>query len=219
MIIALVPAYNEEDSIETVVTELLLVVDRVVVIDDASVDATGDIAEHSGAIVLHHKLNRGQGAALETGHAYARSIDADLVLHFDADRQFLAEEVPGAIAAFRKEKADILLGSRFLEKHSSVPFMKRHAVLPLGRLFDRMLTGLKLSDSHNGFRILNKKALSAIRLTQDRMAHASEIPALIKKHDLKYIEFPVTVRYVEYGQGARGGLHIIKDTLTGMFLR
>lgn len=219
MIIALVPAYNEEDTIGLVVTELLPHVDKVVVIDDASSDTTAKIAEDSGAVVLRHRLNRGQGAALETGHTYARSIGADAVLHFDADRQFLADEIPGAIAAFKKENADILLGSRFLEKKSSIPFAKRHILLPFARFFDRMLTGLVLSDSHNGFRILNKKALSVIRLTQDRMAHASEIPALIKKHNLKYMEFSVTVRYVEYGQGARGGLSIIKDTLTGMFLR
>ncbi len=61
--------------------------------------------------------------------------------------------------------------------------------------------------------------MKILKLSQDRMAHASEIPALIKTHNLKYIEFPVTVRYLEYGQDARGALHIIKDTLTGLFLR
>lgn len=219
MIVAVVSAYNEGKTIAGVVKKLLSCVDTVLVVDDASQDDTYEQARQAGAVVLRHKINRGQGAALETGHTYARTLKADFVVHFDGDGQFDPTEVLPAIEALKTSGADILLGSRFLDTYSVIPFSKRFIVLPLARLFDRVFSGLSLTDSHNGFRVFNNKALHALKLTQDRMAHASEVPALIKKHGLKYIEFPVTVRYVEYGQQARGAFHIIKDTLTGLFLR
>lgn len=219
MIVAIVPAYNEAESVGSVVKAVLPYVDKVIVVDDASSDKTASVAEKAGAVVLRHKLNRGQGAALETGHAYARAYAAELVVHFDADGQFLASEIPLAIEALKKQNVDILLGSRFLKNTSNIPWVKRTILLPFARFVDRRVTGLTLTDSHNGFRVLNKRALDELRITQDRMAHATEIPALIKKHNLSYMEFPVTVRYAEYGQGARGGLRILKDLFTGMFLR
>ena len=87
MFLAIVPAYNESKRIGSVVRSLFDHVDMVVVVDDASRDATATLAQQAGATVLQHTVNRGQGAALETGHAYARSIDATYVLHFDGDGQ------------------------------------------------------------------------------------------------------------------------------------
>ncbi len=137
MLVAVVPAYNEEKTIGAVVKKLLSFVDKVVVVDDASSDNTFEIAKQHEATVLRHKINRGQGAALETGQTYARSMNADHVIHFDGDGQFVAEEIPHAVEALRKEQADILLGSRFLTGHSNIPFSKRVFILPLARLFDR----------------------------------------------------------------------------------
>ena len=94
MFIAIVPAHNEESSIGSVVRSLVRHVDQVVVVDDGSRDATAKEAASAGAVVLRHAINRGQGAALETGHEYARRAGADFVLHFDADGQFDAADVP-----------------------------------------------------------------------------------------------------------------------------
>jgi len=219
MILAVVPAYNEEANIHQVVKNLRQFVDKVVVVDDASTDKTFSEAQKAGATVIRHKLNRGQGAALETGHTYARSVSADTVVHFDGDGQFDPAEIPQALAFLKKHKANVLLGSRFLEKKSNIPAFKKIVLLPLARLFDRVFTGLSLSDAHNGFRILDKKALHTMHLVQNRMAHASEIPQQIKQHSLKFVEFPVTVQYTRYGQSAHGAIAIIKDTLTGLFIR
>lgn len=218
MFLAIIPAYNEEKTIGSVVRGLFSVVDRVVVVDDGSIDQTARLAKEAGAVVLAHRINRGQGAALETGHAYAREVGADIVLHFDADDQFDPNDVIPAKQAMESSGADMLFGSRFLGKQSNMPFLKRMVLSRAGRLSDRFFAGIRLSDSHNGFRILSKRALDCIRITQDGMAHATEIPMLVKRHCLSYIEFPVTVTYHEYGQRAGGGIRIVRDLFLGKFV-
>lgn len=219
MFLAIVPAYNEEKRIAHVIVDLQSEVDSVIVVDDASTDATAEIARAAGATVLQHEINRGQGAALETGHAYARSIGADYVIHFDADGQFDVADIAPALLELQKNKADILFGSRFLGKDANLPWSKKHIILPLGKLVNRIFGSLPLSDAHNGFRILSKSALDRIHITQDRMAHATEIPVLAKLHSLYYCEFPVKVTYHEYGQSGLGGFQVVKDLLTGRLLK
>jgi len=218
MFLALVPAYNEARHISSVVRNLLPHVDRVVVIDDGSSDKTASEAISGGALVISHDINRGQGASLETGHHYARSINADFVLHFDGDGQFDVEDIAGAHDALTSANADILFGSRFLDDRSTLPWAKRFVIMPIARHINRVVSGLPLRDAHNGFRILNRRALDVVRMTQDGMAHATEIPSLVKKYHLRYIEFPVKVTYHEFGQGVRGGFRILKDLFFGMFI-
>lgn len=219
MFVAIVPAYNEEERIGSVVRSLFHHVDAVLVVDDASRDRTAACAEEAGATVLSHIINRGQGAAIETGHAYARSIDADYVLHFDGDGQFDPSDITPALAAFQKNNADILFGSRFLGVHSNVPWIKRRILLPLARFFHQLFFRVRLTDAHNGFRILSKKALGTMVIRQDRMAHASEIPILAKKHGLRVLEYPVKITYHEYGQGGLGSVHIMRDLFFGRFIK
>ena len=218
MILAIIPAFNEADSIESVVLSVKNHVDEVVVVDDGSQDETANIAQRSGATVLVHDLNRGQGAALETGHHYARGRGADYVVDFDADGQFDAHEIAPALEALKDSRADVLFGSRFLNKKGELPFTKRYLIFPISKLVNAIFGTPNMTDVHNGFRILNKKAINAIYITQDRMAHATEIPALVKREGLRYIEFPVTVRYFEYGQNVKGGFHILKDLILGKFI-
>jgi len=219
MFIAIVPAFNEEKRIAEVIRNLKLHVDSVVVVDDKSVDNTIFEAEKSGAIVLQHKINLGQGAALETGHEYARQLGADYVLHFDGDGQFCVEDIVPALTKLQETNSDILFGSRFLDKRTKLPFFKRYVLSPIGRLVNKLFGVVDLHDSQNGFRILNKHALEKIKITQNRMAHATEIMGLTKEHNLKFVEFPVQVIYHEYGQGAGGGVKIVRDLLLGKFLK
>lgn len=219
MFLALVPAYNEAQTIQLVVQSLLQEVDSVVVIDDASTDQTGKRARGAGATVLRHELNRGQGAALETGQEYARLVDADYIIHFDADGQFDPRDIAPALQALQQNQSDILFGSRFLGKSSNIPWSKKIFLFPLGKLVSRLFGSLPLSDVHNGFRILSQTALQKIHITQDRMAHATEIPVLAKQQGLRWLEFPVQVQYHKYGQGGAGGLRVVKDLITGSFVR
>lgn len=219
MFLAIVPAYNESARIGSVVRSLFDHVDHVVVVDDCSADNTASVAEAAGATVLRHKINRGQGAALETGHSYARKSGALHVIHFDGDGQFSPLDIPLAKAHLEQSGADILFGSRFLDDRTNMPWFKRHILNPIGRFIDRLMGNPKLSDAHNGFRILTAKALEHVVITQDRMAHASEIPQLAKRGKLHIVEFPVKVTYHEYGQGAMGGITIVKDLLLGKFVK
>lgn len=213
MKIAIVPAHNEAKEIASVVIGLLPFVDEVVVVDDGSTDTTMIAAKQAGAVLIRHDLNRGQGAALETGHEYARQKGADIVIHFDADGQFDPMDIERGVMMLNEKKVDIILGSRFLDKKSNLPWVKRHIILPFGQLVDRMFGGARLTDAHNGFRIFNARALSVLRLEQNRMAHATEIPQLIKQHGLRYAELPITVVYREFGQGIGGGLKVVRDLI------
>lgn len=213
MIIALVAAYNEEKNIGSVVRDLFEHVDHVVVVDDGSQDGTPHIASKAGATVFTHVINRGQGAALQTGHEHALRLGAQYVIHFDGDGQFDVQDIPRALTHMKEVNADILLGSRFMDNRSHIPFAKRNILFPLGRLVNRISGAPSITDVHNGFRILNERALSAIVLRQDGMAHATEILQLIPRHDLTHVEFPVKVRYDHFGQGMMSGIRIIKDLI------
>lgn len=219
MLVAIIPALNEEDSIGSVLEGVKKYVDEIIVVDDGSIDKTAEIARAAGAHTLVHPLNRGQGAALQTGHEYARLLGADSVVHFDADGQFNPEEIPLAVTALQSAGADILFGSRYLNTKSALPFTKKYLVHPISRVINFLFGTPNMSDAHNGFRVLTKKALDTIEIQQDRMAHATEIPAQVKEHGLTYIEFPVTVHYFEYGQNIKGGFRILKDLIMGQFIR
>jgi len=218
MLVAVVPAYNEAKNIGSVVRDLFGQVDKVIVVDDGSWDQTAARAREAGATVLRHCLNRGQGAALETGHELARRWRADWVVDFDADGQFQATDIPGAWKKIKETGTNLLLGSRFLGANTNLPWKKRYLLLPLARWFHHLFLGLSLTDAHNGFRLYTAAALEKIRITQDRMAHASEIPAQARHYNLEICEYPVTVKYQEYGQGLKGAGEILKDIFFDLFV-
>ncbi len=218
MVTVVIPAYNEAARLLAVLTGLQAAdYHHIVVVDDGSTDNTAEVAQAGGAIVIRHSINRGQGAALETGNEYCRREGTDVVVHFDADGQFNPLDIAGAVKIIASGQAEVVLGSRFLDNRSELPWSKRHLILPISRLIERLLTGVSLTDSHNGFRVLSGRALNLIRLTQDRMAHNSECVAALKHLQLAFIEYPVEVRYHRYGQGVSGGLKIIADWWWGRF--
>jgi glycosyltransferase involved in cell wall biosynthesis len=219
--VAVIPAYNEQGRIAACVRDAAMFCEAVVVVDDCSRDNCGSEAGKAGAYVLRHVINRGQGAALQTGTDFAvDKLDADIVVHFDADGQMMAEEIPKMIEPIVRGGADIVLGSRFLGSKANIPFT-RWVVLKLGLLFTMVISGIRVTDTHNGFRALSRKAATSIRITLDRMAHASEILDLIKTRGLRHVERPVTIRYSEEtlakGQSSLGAFRIVKDIIRGKF--
>ena len=220
MIIALVPAYNESERIAGVVRGLLGVVNTVLVINDGSTDDTESVAQNAGAIVITHPFNLGQGAALETGHEFARAQNADWVVHFDGDGQFEPADISRALNFAIEKKVDVVFGSRFIgQNNKSIPWFKRRIILPVARPINQWFSGLKLRDVHNGFRVFNNHALGKIHLTQNRMAHATEFSQQVKAHHLSFAEFPVTVTYNEFGQGMGAGFQIIRDLIFGQLTK
>ena len=193
-LVAIIPAYNEAANLQTVVKAVSSYASTVIVVDDASIDNTAQIAEKAGALVVRHCLNLGQGAALQTGFALAKNLKARYVLTYDADGQFTATEIPRLLKPLIQSQCDVCLGSRFLGKTIGLP-RSRLVALKLGIMFTALVSGVHLTDVHNGFRALNAKALKRIHLTQNRMEHASEIIDQIIRFRLQYQEIPVTVRY------------------------
>lgn len=214
-----IPAYNEEKTVAPVVRGIFVANPgaQVVVVDDGSSDKTARLAQESGAVVLQHAINRGQGAALQTGNDYALRLGARIIVHFDADGQFEPQEIASLVAPIENGEVEVVLGSRFL-KNNRMPWSKKYLLLPLARLVNFIFTGLWLTDAHNGFRAMSRRAAEAIKISQDRMAHNSEITRQIKQNHLSFAESPVTVRYHRYGQGIGGGFKIIKDLLFGKFI-
>lgn len=193
-----IPAWNEEDVIASVIQGVKKYVQTIVVVDDASSDQTAERARSAGADVLSHIINRGQGAALKTGIDYALLCGSDVIVTFDADGQHRPEEIERIVEPVVKGDVDVVLGSRFLGKNPlGIPFMRR-TVLKGGIWFTRMISPIHITDTHNGFRAFSAKAARVIRIRQDRMAHASEIIDEIAYHKLRFCEVPVTVSYTNY---------------------
>lgn len=217
-----IAAYNEERAIGEVVRQLVVHYPRVVVVDDGSRDGTAAAALRAGATILRHVINRGQGAALQTGLRYAVQEGARFVVTFDADGQHDPADLPALLTPIARGEVDVCLGSRFLEHRKSVP-LGRRLLLTLAVVFTRVVSGMRLTDAHNGLRALSAEAASKIDLKLDRMAHASEILDQIRSLRLRYREVPVHIRYTEYSlsKGQRGGdaFRVALDYLIGRVLR
>jgi len=215
-IFAVIPTYNEEKRINKTIKQVEKFVDQVVIIDDGSEDQTAQKIKSSKAILLQHPNNLGQGAALQTGIDYATQHGADFVVTFDSDGQFQASQIPQLIKPLLQNQADVALGSRFLGKTINLPLAKL-ITLKLGVLFTRIFSEINLTDTHNGFRALGPAALKKIKITHNRMAHASEIIDQIKTHQLRFIEVPVTIKYDRYskkkGQGIFNAFYILADLI------
>jgi glycosyltransferase involved in cell wall biosynthesis len=213
-----IAAYNEGAALGAVVAALRSLYNTVIVVDDGSSDDTAQVAHGAGAHVLRHPLNLGQGAALQTGIDYALHIGCAYIITFDADGQHDANEIPALIAPLAEGRADVALGSRFLGHTVNMPRAKA-ITLWLAVRFSRLTTGLHITDTHNGFRALNRDAARRIRIRQDRMAHASEILDQIATLSLRYVEVPVTITYTPYsiakGQRIMNSVGILKDQFMG----
>lgn len=212
-ITCVIPAWNEAKNIQKVISGVAPYVNEIIVVDDASRDETSRLAQMAGAKVLRHPINRGQGAALQTGNDYALINGADIIVHFDADDQFMATEIKDMTAPLLDDRADIVFGSRFLGKKSNFPFFKKYIIYPLAWIFTRWILGIKLSDPQNGFRALNRRAAEIIRIDNREMAHNSEIQTKAYQSGLRIAEAPITVVYHDFGQKLSGGFKIAKDLL------
>lgn len=194
LIVACVPAYNEEKTIAKVVLLAQKCADKVVVCDDGSNDLTAEIAEKLGATVIRHRKNMGYGRALKSLFAEVAELDADVMLTLDADGQHDAKEIPRLVQPILDDKADIVIGSRFLGEKNDVPTYRR-----LGIRFITMLSGRpnggELSDAQSGFRAYNKKAVRSLILNEKGMGASAEILLRAKRKGLRVAEVPVSTRY------------------------
>ena len=211
----MVPLFNEAAVIESVVKAALSVFPHIVCVDDGSSDDSAARALAAGAVVLRHPINLGQGAALQTGIDFALAQpDCDYIVTFDADGQHLVSDAQAMVRRLATEPLDVVLGSRFLDGRTRVGWSKR-LVLRIAVFFERASSGIHLTDAHNGLRAFTREAAGRIEITQNRMAHASEIVNEIGKQKLRYAEQPVKVVYSAYskakGQSLWNSINILAD--------
>lgn len=234
-----IPYYNESSLFFEFISSLtksLEIVNRkiksemrwnIVCIDDGSVEPLEGLflknyKENCGnnisIYLLKHIINLGQGAALNTGINFAhRTLGSDIFITMDADGQHDPLEIPNLLVPLISQKSDIVFGNRFASKISENMPKGRQTLLKLASIFEKFITKLDLTDAHNGFRAFNSKTASVFQLTQNRMAHATEIKQIVHKQRLRYTEVPVTIKYSDEtnigGQSNAGSFFILKDLL------
>lgn len=220
----IIPAYNELGCIGDVLRSLHELGYMMVVVDDGSTTPLAvEVPKDPAIILLRHKVNLGQGAALQTGIDYALSKGATCIASFDADGQHSVHDLPSLLTPIYNDEVDIVLASRFMVKGDhNAPALKK-IILKIGRWVNYLFTGLYLSDAHNGLRAMNRVAALTIRIEENRMAHATEILAQIKKHRLRYKEVAAKVLYTDYsrhkGQSYFNSLKILFDLVLQKLFR
>ena len=211
----MVPVFNEETVIADVLAHVLRTFPNVVCVDDGSKDNSAARILGSGAHLLRHPINLGQGAALQTGLSYALSRPrAEYFVTFDADGQHQVEDVETMIGVLRTKEADVVLGSRFLGEAHDVPALKK-LVLKTAAALSGNSRRLGLTDAHNGLRAFNRAVAEKVDITQAGMAHASELVDFLARSNFRVREVPVTIKYTEYsmskGQSLLNGVNIMFD--------
>lgn len=227
MILAVIPAYNEASRIAGVVTPVLQYVDRVLVVDDGSTDATGQIARAAGARVLRHMHNCGAGAATMTGIEAARSMGATIVITLDADEQHDPADIPHLLTPLHEEAADIVFANRFRAfpggKHRNrIPLIRR-IFNGIGNIVSFAATGIWISDSQCGFKAFGPRAVREIELRMSGFEFCTEIVRESVQHKWRIAEVPIKVLYSEYtlakGQSFANGVRTAFKILLRSFLR
>jgi glycosyltransferase involved in cell wall biosynthesis len=196
LVIAGIPAFNEEKTIARVILGAQKHAHIVVVCDDGSEDMTAEIAERLGAVVVRHERNLGYGAALQSLFRRAKELEADVLVTLDSDGQHDPAQIPLLVEPIEANVAEVVLGSRFLEKNGTSEMSKYR------RLGVEVLTKLSngsskngVSDSQSGFRAYSKRALDLLSVQENGMSASIELLRAINKNDLKVCEVPISCKY------------------------
>jgi glycosyltransferase involved in cell wall biosynthesis len=217
-----IPANNNEGTLNDVIASLENYGYSIVVVDDGSRRPVASYLRSRRIHLCRHIVNLGQGAALQTGIDYALLRGAEYIVTFDADGQHCAEDIPRLIEAIAAGQCDVALGSRFMPggRAENIPKSKM-ITLRCAILFTRLLVGLPLTDTHNGLRALTAEAARRIRISQNRMSHATQILQEIAAQRLHYKEVPVTIRYTDYsirkGQSISNAFNILWESAIEVF--
>lgn len=189
-----IPAFNEEIAIASVVSAALLYVPMVIVVDDGSQDNTGMVAERAGADVITLLENHGKADAVKTGCNYARSHGYQQIILLDGDGQHDPHEIPVVAAPVLTGYADIVIGSRFLEEKNRIPSYRVAGQQVLNIVTD-LASEIKISDSQSGFRVLGKRAVENLNFSSKRYNLESDMITHFSSLGLKMVEIPISVRY------------------------
>ena len=189
-----IPAYNEEKNIASIITKLKKITDSIIVCDDGSSDMTTEISKNLGAIVISHGKNMGYGAAINSIFQKSKEINVDLLVTFDADGQHRVEDIEKVIEPIKNNDADLVIGSRFLDKKSDVPNYRKIGIKVITQVTNVSIKK-KLTDSQSGFRAYNKQVLSQISPSEVGMGISTEILIKSSSKGLRITEVPITILY------------------------
>jgi glycosyltransferase involved in cell wall biosynthesis len=213
----IIPAYNEAPVITATIDSVLKKFSTVICVNDCSSDSTAIEIARTKATLINHPVNLGQGAALQTGIEYALQLpQIEYFVTFDADGQHGVDDVERMLGYIRAHDVDAVLGSRFLGTAQNIRPLKK-LILKAAVKFSNFTSGLRLTDAHNGLRVLNRRVAENLNITMPDMAHASEIVHRIAEHKFSYKEIPVTIAYTDYsvskGQSVMNAVNISFDIL------
>jgi polyprenyl-phospho-N-acetylgalactosaminyl synthase len=220
----IVAAYNEAASIGDLVRDLMEQYAHVVVVDDGSTDETAELASEAGACVLTHLINRGQGAALQTGITYALSRAADYIVTLDVDGQYDVKDIALLLGPISDGTVHSTLGCRGSgHDKPSLGMRLRSALRAFGKLGARLGLRAPAPLAHNGLCAFSRHAAQMIDLQLDRLTHGSEIVQQIVAHGLTLREVPVRVRVSDYalrkGQRSSAALRVAFRYIMARFTR
>lgn len=192
-IVAIIPAYNEEDELANVIAKTLNHVDKVIVVDDGSVDRTVEVAIEAGARVISHSINLGKGEALKSGF---NAVDDDsIIVTIDGDGQHNPDEIPDLIRPIVEDGADVVNGSRYMNgPEENTPAYRRLGQKVLD-IATNISAGIKITDSQSGFRAFSSNAKFCFRFKDTGFGIESEMLVDAAEAGLKIVEIPITVRY------------------------
>jgi glycosyltransferase involved in cell wall biosynthesis len=195
-LIAIIPAYNEDRFIGSVVLKARCHAADVIVVDDGSSDLTADVAQAAGARVVRHARNLGKSAALNSGLDLARAQSPEAVVFLDGDGQHHPADIPRLAAPVLNGEADMVVGSRYLERANAAPRWRQAGQMALTAVTNS-LSGKPLTDSQSGFRAFGPRALEQLRFSQSSFTAESEMQFLAREHGWKVLEVPVGMNYAE----------------------
>ncbi len=193
--LVVIPALNAERSIGVVVRESKLVNDDVLVIDDGSSDRTSEMARDAGAQVIRHDVNKGKGAALKTGFAYALENNFEVVVTLDADGQHLPQEIPKFMTAYEETGADLIIGGRAHLFPQMIPrrrFANRFSARSIA-----FASKTAVTDSQSGFRLYSAHLLRNVRLRSDGFDLESEVIVYAGCRRFKVVTIPIELGFVD----------------------
>lgn len=220
-IIAVIPAYRESTRVPVVIKDALKFAKEVIVVDDASEDATADVSRAAGAMVIRHLENSGAGAATMTGIEAARRLGADIVVTLDADGQHDAADIPRMLQPVLDDRADIVFGNRFGQRNH-IPVVRR-IFNGIGNVLTFIAAGRWVEDSQCGFKVFGPKALKEIDLKMSGFEFCTEIVRESVIRRWRTAEVPTKVTYSEYtmakGQSFARGVQTALKILLRSFLR
>jgi glycosyltransferase involved in cell wall biosynthesis len=193
-VIVVIPAYNEDLVIGSVVLKALRQVETVIVVDDGSKDRTAEVAALGGATVIIMEKNMGKAHALVAGLNRARELGCTAAVTLDGDGQHRTREIPQVVSPVLEGKADLVIGSRFLDKVNGVPFYRRVGQKTLD-VFTEIGSGQKCTDTQSGFRAFSQKALANLDFASTGYNIESDMINHFTSRGLTILEAPITVRY------------------------